>query len=156
MKTKYILILLVYTLSLNAQNAELPSLIKNSFKKAFPVAANLNWAENNGKYEIEFYLGTDLYTAIYDINGILLETAVIIPDDKIPENLLAEISKRHPEAGLAYAEQVSAEGSDKFIRVVTESENMVYTIIAKLDGTIIRIDAQNYNTNNMDDNEDVE
>jgi hypothetical protein len=156
MKAGHIIILLLFTLTLSAQNALLPSLIKSSFKKAFPDAVDLNWAENNGKYEIEFYLGPEMYTAIYDINGILLETAVIIPDDQIPEILLSEIAKRHPEAGLAYAEKVTTAGAEKFLRVVTESENMVYTVIARLDGTIIRIDAQNYNTNNADDNEDVE
>jgi hypothetical protein len=156
MKTSHIILLLIFTLTLSAQNVVMPSLIKSSFKKAFPDALDLNWAENNGKYEIEFYLGPEMYTAVYDVNGILLETAVIIPDDQIPEKLLSEIARRHPEAGLAYAEKVTTAGVEKFLRVVTESENMVYTVIARLDGTIIRIDEQNYNTNNADDNEDVE
>jgi hypothetical protein len=156
MKTSHILVLLLFVITVCGQNTELPSHIKNSFKKAFPEAVNLNWAENNGKYEIEFYFGRDMYTAVYDINGILLETSVIISDDLIPENLLSEIARKHPDAGLAYAEKVTKVGDEIFIRVVAESENMVYTVTAKLDGTIIKIETQNYNTNNEDDNEDVE
>jgi hypothetical protein len=155
MKTRHILAFLLFAITVSAQNSELPAKIKDSLKKKFPSAIDLNWAENDGKYEIEFYLGPDMYTAVYDESANLLETAVIISDDQIPENLLSEIAKKHPDAGLAYAEKVTTANNDEFIRIVTESENMVYTIIATNEGVILKIGTQSYSTN-QDDNEDVE
>jgi hypothetical protein len=158
MKICQLLAFLLFALTVNAQYPDLPIKIKSPFYKKFPTAIDLNWAENKGKYEIEFYMGPDLYTAVYDESGNWLETAVILSDDQIPENLLAEIAKKHPDAGLAYAEKVWTSNSEEFIRVVTESENMVYTVNARSDGTIIKIDIQNYNSSSedFDDNEGVE
>ncbi len=156
MKTSHIIILLVLTLAVNAQNSDLPKKVKDSFRKEFPLASDINWAVNNDKFEIEFYQGPDLYTAIYNTSGILQETAIIISDDQIPQKLLTIIANKHPDAGLAYAEKVTTSKNEEFIRVVAESENMVYTVIAKPDGTILKIETQNYNSNPDEGNEDVE
>jgi hypothetical protein len=156
MKVCHILIMLSLSITVSAQSPDLPVRVKDEFKKTFPYANDINWALNNDKYEIEFYIGPDLYTAIYDDSGNMLETAIIISDDQIPEKLLAAIANKHPDAGLAYAEKVTTSKNEKFIRVVAESENMVYTVIAKLDGTIIKIETQNYNSNQDEGNGDVE
>lgn len=69
-----------------------PEVIKTTFKAAYPNADDVKWEKEAANYEVEFELNDVDYSALYDVNGTLLETEMEIATNQLPQKALEYMS----------------------------------------------------------------
>jgi len=143
MKRIIILLLTFSVLMLNAQTDDLPQKVNDALYKKYPNARDVNWKTNNNIYEIEFYQSVDMFTTLFDKEGIWIETGVVIADSELPVNLQHELNKKYPDAAIIYSEKVITSSSINFFRVFIETEDASLIVKSSLGGIITEV-VENY------------
>jgi len=94
-------VLLMIALSLGVSGAfaqklketEVPSAVKEGFKKHFPNTAVNGWEKENGNYEAGFVLNKAETSALLDASGKLLETESEISVSELPKAVSDYLAK---------------------------------------------------------------
>lgn len=92
------LVLALFANTASAQDlhqSQVPSLVLNSFQKAFPKATDVEWELDGQNYKAEFetgLLGTD-HDVWYSKTGTLIRHKEEISKNKLPQKVLAKINR---------------------------------------------------------------
>jgi hypothetical protein len=134
MRIQASIVLLSICLSAASQAENLPEKVKSVFNSRYPGLAIDDWSCSDSLYSIDFYKGGTMYTAVYNSDGVWLETSEIISDMDLPAPLQDYIKKNYPNSSISYSEKV--EGSDKtrFLRVNLYYNETSCIIRSDLDG----------------------
>lgn len=107
------LALSVSSLFANAQElkeAEVPSVVMNSFKGRFADAQNAEWEKKNDKFEVEFEQGTVEREAVLDAAGKVLLVKQEIANTEVPAAVTSAIKQNYGSYELDEAEKIEYNG----------------------------------------------
>ena len=96
---KNLLIIVVLSLGVSSANAQkmkeadVPSAVKDGFKKSFPGSKAEKWEKEGDKYEAEFDLNKVETSALLDASGTLLETETEISVKDLPKGVTEYLNK---------------------------------------------------------------
>lgn len=97
MKTLFTIVTLGLGLSLaNAQTvkeADVPTPVKDAFKKQYPTAKVEKWEKEGSNYEAEFHVNKVETCAVYDSNGKFVESEIEIKVSDLPKGVMDYIGK---------------------------------------------------------------
>lgn len=98
-KTAFILALCLAAGWASAQKlkeADVPSAVKDGFKKQYPAAKVESWEKEGANYEAEFDLNKAETSVVFDASGKLVETETEIAESALPKAVLDHISQTMP------------------------------------------------------------
>lgn len=88
-----LLIILTLGLGLNLTNAQtfnetkVPVKVRETFSKQYPDVKNENWLKDEANYEAEFRANKIKNSAVYDIDGNFVESAIEINTSELPKGV---------------------------------------------------------------------
>jgi hypothetical protein len=97
MRTKIlILLMLAITVSLSAQNLNVPRIVKDAFVKLYPNVKSVKWSmEDKTEYEAEFMNNKQNTSVNFDKNGKLMETEIDINKAELPSSAVTYVAKNY-------------------------------------------------------------
>jgi hypothetical protein len=97
MKNILFVITAMVTTSVFAQNksTNVPSEVKNAFKKSFAGVSNVKWEKEGDGYEVNFFQSGRQMSAVYSAGGNLTETEEVITINELPAGVQAYVSQHY-------------------------------------------------------------
>lgn len=138
MKKIFLMALISLSITVFAQEDNLPAKVEKAFSTQYPNAFIDNWISDERTYYLEFYVKGNMYTAVYTEDGVWKETSEIISDTDIPEKLKLFIKKNYSDLNIDYSEKVQQENSAFFIRVNLSNEDKFAIVQSDLTGNQIK------------------
>jgi low affinity Fe/Cu permease len=126
-----ILAIFIITTEMQAQKLSLrniPSSVKVSFKRAYPLATDVNWAKQEANYSAEFEVAKVSKCATYDAFGMIVESWEKLPKADLPIIASEFIDKNYQEYSI------------NRVRKITNAMNMVEYEV-KLDNRLVLFDS---------------
>ncbi len=87
------------TMAQDIGESQVPSVVRNSFKKDFGKAKDVEWEKKADSYKVEFEMGgwfADDFEAWYDTTGLLIKYVQEIPNRDLPTAIKELIKKQYP------------------------------------------------------------
>ena len=75
------------------KEAEVPSAVKEAFKKQHPAAKAEKWEKEDANYEVEYDMNKTEASDVYDVSGKLLQTEVEIKTSELPKGVSEYVTK---------------------------------------------------------------
>ncbi len=86
---------------------EVPDVVETAFAKQFPTAKKVKWEKETSElFEAEFLLDGKELSAVYKADGTWQETETEIQVAELPQAVLAQLKKTHPEAKIKEAAKI--------------------------------------------------
>lgn len=102
-----ILIVLLFSFSLFAQEVKVPKNVKTAFDKLYPNAKDVKWEEEGEEeYEASFIDGTTHISIVIDDEGEVEETETVISLDKLPKSIHEFVEKNYSEYKITEAAKI--------------------------------------------------
>ena len=100
MKIKLFLVVSFLSIGmLFGQNLKIPATIGDSFKKLYPNATDVKWEkEDKNSFEANFVNDGTKTSIVLDAAGNLVETEVVIPNAKAPEQILKYVAENFKDS----------------------------------------------------------
>lgn len=97
MKGKLVfLTVLIFSLTLFAQNTNVPQKVKDAFAKLHPKATDVKWdKEGKKEFEANFKEGSAKISVVLNDNGKLMETETVIDIKSLPANVKKFVSENY-------------------------------------------------------------
>lgn len=114
--------------SQKVKEKDVPEAVKTAFKSAYPKADDVKWEKEDANYEVEFEIDDVDHSALYDVNGKLLESEMEIETSQLPQKAL-DYMKTH------YADKKIKEAAK-----ITDAKGVV-TYEAEIKGLDVMFDA---------------
>lgn len=115
--------------------------VVNAFKFKYPNASAVHWQQIDlSKWHVNFNILNKWYSALFDIQGICLETITLASMESIPEVIQKNFEKSFLKSGIIDVRQV--ETSDKTIYEIkwtngVRSWKLLYDVSGKIVGKLI-------------------
>ena len=93
------------------KDTDVPSPVKESFKKSFPLAREVKWEKEKNAFEAEFKLNNHEQTATLNANGELQEIETEIPKGDLPVSILSALDKDYHGDKVEEAARIDARGA---------------------------------------------
>ncbi len=106
------------------KGADVPTTVKEGFKKNFPNSKAKEWEKEDGNFEAEFDVKKVETSALFDASGNLLQTEVEIPVKELPKAVIDYLSKN--EAGKKIKEASKITDNKGFISYEAEVGEVDY------------------------------
>ena len=136
----YSLIFLV-TLTLsctNTSHAQLPEVVKTSFKAKYPNEKPNDWEiDAHGNYEFHFKKNGEKHRADFLANGIWIETEISIKKKHLPKAIRKIIKQKYKNKRITEIEKVMHHSKGLFYDVEFKRKGKNKDVEFKADGTII-------------------
>ena len=139
MKTVIFFALLGISLTARCQDNKVPEKVDSAFKTKYPETKVDDWSLENSYYSFEFYKRGSMFTAVFNKDGVWIETAEVISDMSLPASLQAYIKKNYPSGSISYCEDVETHDSTHFLRVNLVSNLKAVVIRSDRDGNNISV-----------------
>lgn len=81
----------------DAPNIDVPSIVLNSFQTEFSKAADVEWEENAGNYEVEFEIENTDYTVLLNADGDLLKWKQEMMSGELPEAVVSRLETEYAD-----------------------------------------------------------
>ncbi|MCX6150589.1 MAG: hypothetical protein NTX22_08715 [Ignavibacteriales bacterium] len=97
MKTRIVLLVLfAFTISITAQEINVPVKVKDAFNKLYPNVTVIKWVkEGKTEFEAEFKLNGTAVSVVMDAEGGLQETETDITKSELPKGVEKFVAKHH-------------------------------------------------------------
>ncbi len=98
------------TMGANAQKvkeSDVPTAVKNSFKKQYPTVNKTTWEKEGVNFEAEFDFDKAEMSVLINATGDILETEVEIGVDKLPANAASYISVHYQGKKIAETAKIT-------------------------------------------------
>jgi hypothetical protein len=79
--------------SKSVKEKDIPATVKATLTSLYPLAKNVEWSKENGKFEAEFEQNETETSILIDANGRLVETETEIAVAMLPKTILDYVSK---------------------------------------------------------------
>ncbi|MCB9359774.1 MAG: PepSY-like domain-containing protein [Flavobacteriales bacterium] len=140
MKTLTILALVFVQSFAMAQEA--PAKVKESCKKKFPAAKEIDWTKDGANYVGEFYENDMTVLGTFDATGKWLETKTSIEETEIPSAVAKAALAKHK--GTYLSNQSKIENSDDVVtyEIILSSDDAIYTLLISEEGEVLKSEKQ--------------
>jgi hypothetical protein len=91
----------------NVKEADVPTVVKDAFKKSYANAKEVKWEKEGANYEAEFEVGETDQSVVYDASGHLIETEVEIKVDNLPAAVREYVSKNYKDMKIKEATKIT-------------------------------------------------
>lgn len=88
---------------------DVPSAVKEAFKKQFANAKDVDWEKEDGNYEAEFEIGEIDQSVVLDATGRTVETEIEIKVEELPSMARDYVSKYYANAKITEATKITDE-----------------------------------------------
>lgn len=109
-KSMFIAAGLIISLAACAQKvkeANVPTAVKDSFKKSYKDAKEAKWEKEGANFEAEFEIGETEQSVLIDASGRILETEVEIKVEELPTAVKDYITKNYKDAKIKEAAKIT-------------------------------------------------
>jgi hypothetical protein len=142
MKTiPFLAAILLGTASLFAQDvseSQVPSVILNNFKKAFPKASDVEWERQGEQYNVDFEIGFfNDYEAWFDASGKMIKYSEDISKSDVPQAIKESIKKQFDGFRIDDADKITENKVDTFL-IEIEKGNDERKLLFSKDGKLIQ------------------
>ncbi len=98
-KTCLLILIILFSVNLKAQNSGLPDVVSKAFEQKFPKAKKVKWSnENIDDFQAEFALDSLTETAIFSNKGDWQQTGINVPIPILNHLTTADIKKKYPKS----------------------------------------------------------
>lgn len=118
---KNLMIIIALSLSIGSacaqkmKEADVPAVVKESFKKAYPTAKVEKWEKEGDMYEAEFMVGKVEHSANLNASGNIVETEMEIEISALPKAITDYVGKNMVGKKIKEASQITtAEGLNNY------------------------------------------
>ncbi|WP_057937146.1 PepSY-like domain-containing protein [Algoriphagus resistens] len=117
--------------------SQVPSVVVNSFKQAFPKASDIDWEMDGENYNVEFEIGwgTD-HEIWYDAAGKMLKHVEEISKGDLPKTIFSTINTDFPELKVDGVKKIT-EGRDVSYSVELENFTEEWKVIFSSTGEVL-------------------
>ena len=137
MKKLILFILLLFVLTAYGQQFDVPQEVRIAFSKRFPEAKDISWIKKSENFEAEFFYKDDLKAALYDANGVWLQTSTAVSEEEIPEKALNEINKEYEDGFINDAAVVTDNNNNTYYNVSVYTDQAAYYLKINDKGDIL-------------------
>jgi len=125
MKKVLYLVVLLTSLSAAANTAppEISDKVIKAFKETFSEAENVNWREMENSCQADFKISEIKVRAIYDKEGVLLQTVRYYDEKNLPANILAKLKNKESDKEIFGVTEISTENEIAFHIVLKDEKN---------------------------------
>lgn len=136
MKVKiFALALLFASLSVYAQSTEVPTKVKDAFKKLYPNISDVKWdKENKSEYEAGFKQNNIPISVVFNANGDVLETETTIKTNQLPNGIEQYIQKNYGGYTISEAAKIVDNKGKTTYEAEIKKENVKKDIIFDTNG----------------------
>ncbi|MBI3719369.1 MAG: PepSY-like domain-containing protein [Sphingobacteriales bacterium] len=111
MKKTLVLFMAIVAISLSLQaqkinDAKVPAVIKLSFAKQYP-GSTAKWEKEDGRYEANFKSNGNNMSALFDVNGMLLESEIDIKKSDLPTVIISYIKEHYKGSVIKEAAKIT-------------------------------------------------
>ncbi len=94
MRYIFMLMILCFLLLACQQAAQdIPDIVKNSFKDLYQDAEDVEWEKENGNFEVEFEIGEEEMSVLFDEKGNVIEIELDIKVEALPDTIRLLLAK---------------------------------------------------------------
>jgi len=138
-KLLLVMVIVVYSVSINAQEIKVPVKVKDTFTKIYPKATNVKWEkESKNEYEVNFKNGNDEISVVLDKEGNLRETETEIEINNLPEKVLQYVKEKYSDHKITEAAKiVDNKGKTTFEAQITKGKSKKDLIFTE-DGQLLK------------------
>ena len=116
------------------QDKEVPKEVTSSFEKQFQNTTDHKWEKEHGNYEVEFKQNNTEQSALFDAQGVLIETEIEIPTAQLPAEVLKYIAAKYNNQKIKEAAKITdANGT-----VTYEAELKGMDVLFDMNGKFIK------------------
>lgn len=119
--------------------SQVPSVIINSFQKAFPDATDVEWETKGSDYKVEFEGSGSKYdqSALYNKDGVMIRHKEDVASNSLPTKVMETIKKHYPKYIVDEAEKIT-EGSKTSFKIELKSGKEELKVTIDNDGNVVR------------------
>lgn len=88
------------------KESEVPTAVKEAFKKSYKDAKEVKWEKEGANFEAEFEIGETDQSVVFDAMGHLVETEVEIKVDELPAGVKDYVAKNYKNAKIKEATKI--------------------------------------------------
>lgn len=131
------------SINMNAQKISeenVPSAVTAAFKAKFSIAGKTTWEMDYDKYEADFTVGKNDFSAKFDKDGKWLETDTYLKPSELPKNIKEALTKKYGELSAYKVEnamKVEKEKETTYVMEIIRGEN-TYDVEFDQEGEIIK------------------
>jgi hypothetical protein len=140
MKTLTILALVFVQSFAIAQDA--PAKVKESCKKKFPTAKEIDWNKDGVNYIGEFYENDMTVIGTFDATGKWLETKTSIEESEIPAVVSKSALAKHKGTYLSNQSKIEDSNNVVTYEIVLSSDDAVFTLLVSDKGDVLKSEKQ--------------
>ena len=140
MKTLTILALVFAQSFAMAQDA--PAKVKESCKKKFPAAKEIDWNKEGENYVGEFYENDMTVIGTFDATGRWIETKTSIEESEIPAVVSKSALAKHKGTYLANHSKIENSENVVTYEIILSSDDAAYTLLISDKGEILSSEKQ--------------
>lgn len=136
-KSMFIAAGLMISLAVCAQKvkeADVPTAVKDSFKKSYKEAREAKWEKEGANFEAEFEIGETEQSVLLDASGRILETEVEIKVEELPTAVKEYVTKNYKDTKIKEAAKIT----DAKGMVTYEAEIKGKDLIFDSDGKFVK------------------
>lgn len=156
MKAKiFLIVLLLVSFTVFAQETKVPKIVKDSFTKLYPKVTDVKW-DKEGKTEFEAGFkenGKDV-SVVFDEKGNLIETETAIQINELPKSAASFLEKNYTGFKISEAAKIiSAKGEVTFEAEITK-DKVKKDLLFDSKGNIDQKDMSSENEDEEDEDKD--
>jgi phage baseplate assembly protein gpV len=111
-----------------------PAPAKSSFTKAYPDASKVKWEKEHKDYEVSFVQQGKQMAALYDANGQLKETEVVIGTAELPKAASEYVNANYKGAAIKEATKITKAGGKVTYEAVVNKKDLLFDAAGKYMG----------------------
>lgn len=139
MKKYFLLVVVIFTITLSGFAIDVPKPVADAFAKKFPGATDIKWEKENAKeYEAEFKLNGKSASANFQTDGSWVETEMEINASELPEAVSNTLKAKYPGASLLKAYKIETAKSVTTYEVEIKVGNKKQELTMNADGKIVK------------------
>lgn len=93
--------------SQKVKESEVPTVVKDAFKKAYKDAKEVKWEKEDANFEAEFEIGEADQSVVFDATGHVIETEIEIKVDELPSAVKDYVAKNYKDAKIKEATKIT-------------------------------------------------
>jgi len=89
------------------KEADVPTAVKDAFKKAYTNTNEVKWEKEGENFEAEFEVGETDQSVVFDATGQVIETEVEIKVDELPSGVKDYVAKNYKDTKIKEATKIT-------------------------------------------------
>lgn len=117
-------------------SAQVPSVVANALRVAYPKVAGLEWKRKNDLYHADFEIGNDDYDVWLDPTGKIIKRKYEIASTQLPASVQAMLKKEYAAYRIDDVEKIEDNGTSTYT-VEIKKVNEEIDLVVSEDGKVL-------------------